>query len=351
MLTTRRAVRLGQLVRLRAVDATLRREEQQPVVRGRHEEVLDDVVLLELGTLDALAAALLRAVQVGARALGVTGLGDGDDDVLACDEVLVVDIAVGRDEPRATLVAVLVDDLLQLVADDGALPLRTGQDVLVVLDLALDLGEVVDDLLTLEGSEATQLHRQDGVGLDLVDREQLDQAGARDVDGLRRADERDDLVERVESLDQAAQDVGAFLGLAQQVPRTPDDDLDLVVDVQPDHLVEAQRARHSVDDRQHVAAEARLQLRVLVEIVENHLGHRVAADGDDDAHAHAVGRLVVDVGDARDLAVADLLGDRRDEVVRVDHVGSSVMTMLVRPLESSSISTTPRIFTDPRPVV
>ena len=33
------------------------------------------------------------------------------------------------------------------------------------------------------------------------------------------------------ALSRAAQDVGALLGLAQQVPRAPDDDLDLVVDV------------------------------------------------------------------------------------------------------------------------
>ena len=135
------------------------------------------------------------------------------------------------------------------------------------------------------------------------------------------ADQRDDLVQPVERLDVAAQDVGALLGLAQPVARPPDDDLDLVADVVADHLVQPQGARHPVDDGQHVHAEAVLQLRVLVEVVQHDLGHRVALERDHDAHADAVAGLVVDLGDAGELAVADQPGDRLDEVVRVDLVG------------------------------
>ena len=137
----------------------------------------------------------------------------------------------------------------------------------------------------------------------------------------RRPDQRDDLVERVERLDQTAQDVGPFVGLAQPVGGPADDDVQLVDDVQPDQLVDAQRAGHAVDDRQHVGAEAGLQLGVLVEVVQHHLRHGVALDLDDDPQADAVAALVLDVGDARELAVAHLVGDRGDEVVVVDLVG------------------------------
>ena len=222
---------------------------------------------------------------------------------------------VRRSSPYLSTISV------ELVAHDRALTLRLGQNVLVVGDLELDLGEFVDDLLTLEGRQAAQLHREDGVGLDLVDVEQLDQSGPGDVDGLRRPDERDDLVQRVERLDQAAQDVGALFGLAEQVLGTPDDDLELVRRVQTDHLVEAQGARHTVDDGEHVAAEAGLQLGVLVQVVQHNLGHGVTLDRDDDAHADAVGGLVVDIGDAGDLGVTNLIRDRGDQVVRVDLVG------------------------------
>ena len=186
----------------------------------------------------------------------------------------------------------------EFVVHDRALPLRLGQDVLEVGDLGLDLGQIVDDALAFQGGQPAQLHVEDGLRLDLVDVEQLDQAGPGDVDGLRRPDQRDDLVERVERLDQAAQDVGPFVGLAQPVGGAPDDDVQLVLDVVADQLVQAQRAGHAVDDRQHVGAEAGLQLGVLVEVVQHHLGHGVALDLDDDAHAHPVAALVLDVGDA-----------------------------------------------------
>jgi hypothetical protein len=130
----------------------------------------------------------------------------------------------------------------------------------------------------------------------------------------------DDLVERVECLDQTAQDVGPLVGLAQPVGGAPHDDIELVIDVVPDHLVEAKCARHPVDDRQHVDAETGLQLGVLVKVVQHHLGHRVALDLHDDAHADPVAALVLHIGDPGQSAVADLLGDRRDEVVVVDLV-------------------------------
>ena len=77
---------------------------------------------------------------------------------------------------RTPVVAVLLHDRGQLVADDLTLTRLVGQDVLEVGDLALDLGQVVDDALALEGGQAAQLHVEDRVGLDLVDLEQVDQA-------------------------------------------------------------------------------------------------------------------------------------------------------------------------------
>ena len=96
-------------------------------------------------------------------------------------------------------------------------------------DAGLDLGQLVEDPLPLEGGQPAQLHVQDRGRLDLVDVEQLHQAAAGGVGRLAVADERDDRVELVERLGVAAQDVRALLGLAQPVPGAPLDDLDLVV--------------------------------------------------------------------------------------------------------------------------
>ncbi len=187
--------------------------------------------------------------------------------------------------------------------------------------VALDLGELVDDLLALEGGQPAQLHVEDRVRLELVDLEQLDQALAGVVDLGRAPDQRDHLVEHVERLDQAAQDVGALLGLAEPELGAPPDDVDLVGDPVADELVDRQRARHAVDQRQHVRAEVGLQLGVLEQVVEYDAGDRVAAQHDDQPLAGAVRGVVADVGDALHLAGVGELGDLQRQVVRVDHVG------------------------------
>ena len=110
------------------------------------------------------------------------------------------------------------------------------------------------------------------------------------------------------------------LGLAQAVLGAADDDLDLVVDPVPDEAVERQRARHAVDDREHVRAEVLLQLGVLVEVVQHDLRDGVALEHDDEALAGAARGLVADVGDAGELAVLDELGDLDRQVVGVDLV-------------------------------
>ena len=184
------------------------------MVGGRHEEVLDDVVAAQLRAAHALAAAALGPVVVRAGPLGVAVTGDGDDDLLLGDEVFHVHVAVERQDLRAPLVAVLGDDLGELLGDDPALPLGRGEDVVVVGDLPLELGQLVDDPLPLQRGEPAQLQVEDGERLLLVDVEQRHQARARLVGRRRVADQRDDLVERVERLREAAVDVGLPLGLA-----------------------------------------------------------------------------------------------------------------------------------------
>ena len=112
-----------------------------------------------------------------------------------------------------------------------------------------------------------------------------------------------------------------LLGLAEQVPGAPDDDLDLVGDPVPDQLVQPQRAGNAVHQGQHVGAERVLQLGVLVQVVQHDLGYRVPLQHDDQALAGAAAALVPDVGDPADPAVLDQLGDLRGQVVRVDLVG------------------------------
>jgi hypothetical protein len=48
-------------------------------------------------------------------------------------------------------------------------------------------------------------------------------------------------------------------------------------------LSKIEKARHTVDEGQHVYAEGRLQRRVLVEVVKHDVGVRIALQCDDEA--------------------------------------------------------------------
>ncbi|GAA4953418.1 hypothetical protein GCM10023238_19800 [Streptomyces heliomycini] len=286
------------------------------MVGGGHEEVVDDVVFLELRAAHPLAAALLGPVVVGLGALDVAAARDRDDDVLLGDQVLDGHVALVGDQLRLAVVAVLLDERGQLLADDAALADRGGEDLVVLADLRLEFVVLLDDLLALQGGQAAQLHLEDGVGLDVVDLQEVHQAPARDLHGVTAPDQRDDLVDGIQGLQQAAQDVRPLLGLAQPEARTTDDDLDLVVHPVPDERVQGERARHPVDQRQHVGAEVGLQVGVLVEVVQDDLGDRVPLQHDDQALPRTGARLVADVGDAADLAVLHQVGDLLREVCR-----------------------------------
>ena len=135
-----------------------------------------------------LAAAFLAAVEVGLCALGITGLGDRDDNVLPGDQILIGDVTLGRDNPGPPVVSVLLDDLGEFVTNDAALAFRFGEDVLEVRDLRFDFGQVLDDPLALQRGQPTQLHIQNRLGLNIVDLEQFDQSGTGHVDSRRGTD-------------------------------------------------------------------------------------------------------------------------------------------------------------------
>ena len=97
------------------------------------------------------------------------------------------------------------------------------------------------------------------------------QAVARFGRVLRPANQLDDLVEVIERDLQAFEDVRARFGLAQLELGAAPDDFAAELDEVLDDLEQAQHPRTAADDREHDDAERRLQLRVLVEVVEHDL--------------------------------------------------------------------------------
>ena len=116
---------------------------------------------------------------------------------------------------------------------------------------------------------------------------------------------------------QPFEDVIARLGLPQLELGAAPDDLAPELDEALDQLEQVHHLRPAADDGQHDDAEARLQRRVLVEVVEHDLRHFAALQLDDDPHAVAVG-LVAQIGDAFDGLLAHQIGDALDQLRLVD---------------------------------
>jgi hypothetical protein len=77
---------------LELVDDAARGEEQHRRVRVRDEELRHEILFARRHAGTALAAAVLRPVFGERHALDVAGVADGDDHVLALDQVLVLEL-------------------------------------------------------------------------------------------------------------------------------------------------------------------------------------------------------------------------------------------------------------------
>ena len=110
---------VGDLVDLRGEHPAAVGEEQGPVVGGRHQQVLDGVLLAGDVADDPLAATMLAPIGRDRLTLDVAAAADRDDDVLVGDEVLVGHLAARVvHDPGPALAGVLALQLGQLVLDD-----------------------------------------------------------------------------------------------------------------------------------------------------------------------------------------------------------------------------------------
>ena len=259
-------------------------------------------------------------------------MADGDRHLLVDDQVFELDLRGLVDDLRAALVAVLLLDLFQLLDDDVAqLRLRT-KNRFVLGNLVLDRFQFLDDFVDGKTRQAVQLQFEDRVRLLVRERllriELRSAAGGVDVDllpgevgdqvlaGIRAigtaTNDRDHVVEVIERDPVAFQNVLAVFRLLQQERRTPAHHVNAVIDEVLDRLHQAHLLRLVVDDGQEDHAEARLHVRVLVELVEHDLRFRAALQFDHDAHAVAIG-FVAHVADVVDDLVVHQFGDALDQ--------------------------------------
>ncbi len=228
--------------------------------------------------------------------------------------------ARGLEQDGATRGAELLRHLGQLVADQPAQHPLVGQDRVELLDRAAQLVGLALELETREPREPAELQVEDVVGLQVRQVEDRDQSLARLAAVLRCADQLDDLVD-VEDRDQQAVDQVQAIGrLRAAVGGAAAHDVDAVVEVDLQHLEQAEGAGLAVDERDGVDAERGLEGGLPVQLLEQRLGHDAVLDLDHEAQAVVAVRQVLQVRDALDLLGLDELLDRLDDLLGADVV-------------------------------
>ena len=220
-------------------------------MRRGDEQAGDEILLARLHAGAAFAAAPLRPIGRERHALDVAGVRDGDDHILALDQVLVFHLAFLVEDHGAARRGELVLDGGELVLDDGLDAGARAQDVEIIGDFGGELVELGLDLVAAERGEPLQPQIEDRLGLlgrqlcgacrrnavarivdqrdhggDVVRRPvALHQLLARLVGVLGGADQPDHFVDIGDRDGEPDQDMGAVARLAEKVLGAPVDHL------------------------------------------------------------------------------------------------------------------------------
>ena len=197
-------------------------------------------------------------------------VGDRDDHIVISVEVFGVEFLSRVDDLAATLVTILLLDLKELFTDELCTQFLVSEEGLQALDLLHQGSVLFLQLLTLQTGEGTQTHIHNSTRLDEREGEALHELLDSFLRLAGRTDDADDLVDIVDSDDQALEDVDTLLGLAQLKLRTAVDDIVTVLDEELDEVTKVQQLRAALHERNIIDAEGALQRTHLVELVQHY---------------------------------------------------------------------------------
>ena len=171
---------------------------------------------------------------------------------------------------------------------------------------------LVHELLALKAGKPLQAHVKYCLGLPFREVEALNQAFLGRCSIWRRLYKLHDLIDIVKGDDEPVYDMQPLSRLFKVKMRTPGYYGLLELQVMIQHLPKIKHLWLAVDERQHDHAKGVLHRRVLIELVEHHVGVYVALKLDHYPHSFAVG-FVAQVADALDLFVVHKLGYALDK--------------------------------------
>ena len=296
----------------------------------------------------ALAAALLRLVGIERHPLDVTGIGYGYHHFLTLDQrfnVLIIFNVFNFGTARG---GVFVFDFDQLVTHDAVKFFTAAQNRQTFFDLVAQAHQFLMNLIAFKTGQSLQFQIQNSLGLrfgkmvktvfhltvwlvnqnnqrfNVAGRPSFGQQGVFGVLRARRA--ADQLNHRIEVFDrncQTDQRMGTVTGLVQLKNGTTADDVFAELDKGGNDFFQIHHHRAAGIDGQHIHAEAGLQRRIFVQLVQNNIGLKIAFDFDYHTHALTVG-LVADVGNTLYPFFFDQFGNFLHQSGLVDLIGNFV---------------------------
>ena len=276
-------------------------------MRRGGEQVLDEILLVRLGSDHALAPAALGTVVGHRRALDEALVRDRDDAALVGHDVFHAELGEGIDDLGAARLRILPAQFEQLLLDDGEeFGLRL-EDTTVFLDQFEQVEVLGLDLVALQTGELIETQFEDRPGLPVGERVPRHQFSARVLAVAGAADETDEVIEVVEGDLVALEDVGAVLGLAQTETGATSDHIAPVGDVALDELLDVHLLRPLLVEGQQDDAKGGFQGGLLKELVDDDLRLLAALELDHDPGV-LVG-FVAKIPDAVEQLVGDELGD------------------------------------------
>ena len=267
---------------------------------------------------------------------------------------------------RAQLgLAKLLSDVAEFVTNDGGDTLRLGQNVEQVFNFTHDLFVLGHDLVLFQAGEALQAHLQDFLRLRVRQAIQpiaahpkgffqsiravvigVDHAAVGTGSGEhlahqfavpgavhqlhlghrwsgRLADDADEFVDIGHRHRQTLEHMAAFARLAQVEDGAACHHFAAVVEEDLNQVFQVAQLGLAVDERHHVDTKGVLQLGLLVQVVEHHLGHLAALELDNQPHAGFVG-FILNVADALDFLLVHQFGHALLQRLLVHLVGQLV---------------------------
>ena len=256
-------------------------------MRAGCKDLLDVVFVLETGTDDALATAVLSLERINRQATDVAFLAERNDLFFFGNEVFVIAIVNSFANHGAAFVAILRHNGVQLFEHNCHATFALCQDVLQVGNGSHKFVIFGFQLFEVEAGELAEAHIDDGLRLDFIQAKAILQALLRNVRCLARLNNLHDFVDVLRCNTQTFDDVESSFGLLQVELRCTRNHVKTMVDIDLQKILEREELRKIIDKRQVVDAKRCLQLRVLEQVIQDNFANSITTEFNHNANVAA----------------------------------------------------------------